>query len=267
MGTADNVHVDLYSNNIVRGRLSNLGEFFIGTTATAMLGDLMNGVSNATFPWALNGYSSFNGGGTFGSVMAGTTVFGGVQGEHNGSSLIGAGVRGIDILDHSYGVNGQSGTVGYAGYFDGDVNATGGYYNISDQRIKTNIKPFDHALDKLMQISIVEFDFNREKFPGYSMSNRHQYGVLAQDFEKLFPEMVKKTVMHTSNVNRGRTDTVVGTMEVKAVNYYSLIPVLIKSVQEQQQMIQSQQELINKLLLEIEALKQKDADLERKLKR
>jgi hypothetical protein len=98
-GTISNNHVDLISNNLVRGRLSNLGEFFIGTTNTTLPGDLMNGVSNATFPWAINGYSAFNGSGVYGSITAGTTVFAGVQGEYTSTSLgvfNTAGVRGLN---------------------------------------------------------------------------------------------------------------------------------------------------------------------------
>jgi len=95
-GTSDNNNVDFVTNGIVRGRLSNLGEFFIGTTSTALVGDLMNGVSNAAFPWALNGYSTQNGSGVYGSVQSGTTLFGGVQGEYYGTNTMGTGVRGIN---------------------------------------------------------------------------------------------------------------------------------------------------------------------------
>jgi hypothetical protein len=97
LGTVSNNHIDLISNNLVRGRLSNLGEFFIGTTNTTIAGDLMNSVGNATFPWAVNGYSSQNGAGVYGSIMGGTTTFAGVQGENNSSSsgvINAAGVRG-----------------------------------------------------------------------------------------------------------------------------------------------------------------------------
>ena len=87
--------MDLVSNNLVRGRLSNLGEFFIGTTSTVLVGDLMNGVGNAAFPWALNGYSAFNGAGTYGQITSGTTIYAGVQGEYYGSNASGAGVRGL----------------------------------------------------------------------------------------------------------------------------------------------------------------------------
>jgi hypothetical protein len=120
LGTSNNNHVDLVTNGIVRGRLSNLGEFFIGTTATALAGDLMNGVSNATFPWAINGYSSFNGSGVYGSIQAGTTIFAGVQGEYSGTATTGAGVRGIYIATTAgtafnaapCGVNGTSTAAG-----------------------------------------------------------------------------------------------------------------------------------------------------------
>jgi hypothetical protein len=106
--------MDLVSNNIVRGRLSNQGEFFIGSTATALLGDLMNGVGNVTFPWAVNGYSAFNGSGVYGQVSAGTTNFAGVQGEYNGTSATGAGVRGI-YLTGTAGTSFQNAATGVTG--------------------------------------------------------------------------------------------------------------------------------------------------------
>ena len=120
LGTSTNQHMDLVSNNIVRGRLSNLGEFFIGTTVTALPGDLVNGVSNATFPWAVNGYSSFNGSGVYGAIQAGTTIYAAVQGEYSGTNAQGAGVRGSFLTTTAgtgfnavaTGVNGQATTNG-----------------------------------------------------------------------------------------------------------------------------------------------------------
>jgi hypothetical protein len=98
-GTLTNQHIDLYSNNLVRGRLSNLGEFFIGTTNTVLAGDLMNSVGNVTFPWAVNGYTNFNGGGVYGAIQgANTTAFAAVQGENNSTTggINTSGVRGIN---------------------------------------------------------------------------------------------------------------------------------------------------------------------------
>lgn len=97
LGTLSNNHMDLISNNIVRGRLTNLGEFFIGTVNTTFQGDLMGVVSNAGFPFAVSGYSGNNGAGVYGVVQTGVTQFAGVQGEFQ-SSAAGifntAGVRG-----------------------------------------------------------------------------------------------------------------------------------------------------------------------------
>lgn len=98
-GTVSNDHIDLITFGTVRGRLSNLGEFFIGATSTVLAGDLLNGVGNATFPWAVNGYTNFNGGGVYGAIQgANTTVFAGVQGENNSTSgnFNTAGVRGVN---------------------------------------------------------------------------------------------------------------------------------------------------------------------------
>jgi hypothetical protein len=99
LGTNSNNHVDLVSNNLVRGRLSNLGEFFIGATNTVLAGDLLNAVGNASFPWAVNGYTSFNGGGVYGAIQgANNTMFAAVQGENNSSTgnINSAGIRGIN---------------------------------------------------------------------------------------------------------------------------------------------------------------------------
>ena len=115
LGTISNDHVDLFSNNLVRGRLSNLGEFFIGTTATAMPGDLMNSVGSAAFPWAANGYTSFNGGGVYGAVMAGATNYSAIEGAYMGTG------NGCGVL----GGNASSGTgPGVSGQYTGSYNNT-----------------------------------------------------------------------------------------------------------------------------------------------
>lgn len=120
IGTTSNQNLDFRTNNIYRGRFSSLGEFFVGTLNTVLAGDLMNAVGNATFPWATNGYTAFDGAGTYGQVTGGTTLFAGVQGEYNGTNTQGAGVRGNSLnatagtsfaAMHS-GVNGNALTAG-----------------------------------------------------------------------------------------------------------------------------------------------------------
>lgn len=95
-GTNTNSHVDLVTNDIVRGRLSNQGEFFIGTISP-VIGNLMNVAGNSTFPFAINGYTSQNGSGVYGKISSGTSTFGAVQGENGGTNATGTGVRGISL--------------------------------------------------------------------------------------------------------------------------------------------------------------------------
>lgn len=132
LGTTDNQNIDFRTNNLVRMRVSSLGEFFIGALNTTLPGDLMNGVSNATFPWAVNGYSTFDGSGVYGSVQSGTTIYAAVQGEYVGTNARGAGVRGSymtgtagpNFLEAAAGVQGSE--EGYAGSYKFGVNGRGG---------------------------------------------------------------------------------------------------------------------------------------------
>lgn len=131
IGTTDPQNLDIRTNNIYRARFSNLGEFFVGALNTVITGDLMNGVSNITFPWAINGYSDQNGAGVYGQVTAGTTIFAGVQGEYNGSNAQGAGVRGIALTSTagtSFGAThtGVTGTATTSGSYKFGVYGSGG---------------------------------------------------------------------------------------------------------------------------------------------
>ncbi len=74
----------------------------------------------------------------------------------------------------------------------GDVLGTAaqlaGMYFMSDERLKENITPIESALEKLLQISGVEFDWieNAELHP----NKGHDVGVIAQQIIKVLPEVV-----------------------------------------------------------------------------
>jgi hypothetical protein len=131
LGTTSNNHIDLITNNQIRGRLSNLGEFFIGTVNTVAPGDLMAAVGNGTFPFAVSGYSAFNGSGVYGAVQGGTTQFAGVQGEYQSTApglFNTAGVRGSNQSGTAgTGFRTQAGTGPRAGLI-GNTTATNGQY-------------------------------------------------------------------------------------------------------------------------------------------
>ena len=80
------------------------------------------------------------------------------------------------------------------------------FTSTSDIDLKTNIKPINNAIEKVMQLKGVTFNWRRD--------DRPSVGIIAQDVEKLFPELV-------SEVNGEKT-----------VNYNGLIGVLIEAIKE-----------------------------------
>ncbi len=242
LGTTDGAAIDYYTNNVFRGRVSNLGEWTWGATGTAMAGDLTSTVANATFPWALNGYTniSANAGAIYGYANGtGASAIYCVQGEYNGDQSNGAGVRGIAQYTSARGVHGQETTyTGWAGYFDGDVWCSGTYYLPSDLKIKKNVSTILNPIDKLMKLRGVEYDMKVDEFPTFSFDKRHKFGVVAQELELVFPEMVAEKEIFSTNCTKANVDPHLS-MKIKTVNYIELIPVLIEAVKEQQQIIEN----------------------------
>ena len=121
-----------------------------------------------------------------------------------------------DVQFDSFGVGtGASGTTG-------EIRATNNitaYYS-SDQRLKENIVNIPNALDKVMDINGVEFDWSTKYMNahgGYDglFNRKHQVGVIAQEVEKVLPEVVAD-----------RPDG------YKAVRYEQLVPLLIEAIKE-----------------------------------
>ncbi|WP_300565806.1 hypothetical protein [Flavobacterium sp.] len=99
-----------------RMRVLNNGRVAINNIAPAAT-DQFTVTSSATSAYAINGYSANNGSGVYGSISAGTTTLGGVQGEYFGTASLGAGVRGLTfsatagttVSNANSAVNGQLG--------------------------------------------------------------------------------------------------------------------------------------------------------------
>ena len=123
----------------------------------------------------------------------------------------------------------------YAGYFYGNTYVNGNIYttnlnNTSDARLKTNIIDVKKdAISKVKELHPVQFRWQQVedvivedtvtiKVPHFSSDidfTREHYGLLAQEVQKLFPELVDKD-------GAGYL----------SVNYVELIPLLIQAVQE-----------------------------------
>ena len=94
-----------------------------------------------------------------------------------------------------------------------NVQVNGALVMTSDARYKTRIATLDNALDDVLNLRGVSYDWDREKWPAKNFNDGRQIGFLAQEIEKIFPELVS-------------TDA----QGYKAVNYVGIVPVLVEAV-------------------------------------
>ena len=101
---------------------------------------------------------------------------------------------------------------------------------LSDARLKANIISLGSTLAKLLQIDGKTYTMKKDE------NKKQKIGVLAQDIEKVFPELVSE-----SN-------------GVKSVNYQGLVPVLINALKEQNDRMKVQQSQIDELKTIVQGL-------------
>lgn len=158
-----------------------------------------------------------------------------IQGDENGHVVVG--IRGNSNTDSFAVISGDGDyysdttydklafkvqadgatTVGGNLTVSGSVNVTGDItaYHTSDARLKDNVTPIADALSKVKQIGGYEFDWNNN-----SEHSGHDVGVIAQEIEKVLPEVVAER-------DNG----------YKAVRYEKIVALLIEAVKQQQSQI------------------------------
>lgn len=119
-----------------------------------------------------------------------------------------------------------------------DVYATNGTINTSDRRDKTQIRELDYGMDEIMQLRPVRFKWKDRPEAGDKL------GLIAQDLQEVVNEVVKSQD-RKANSDEGELEQV--ELDRLGVYYSDLIPVLIKGMQEQQDIIDSQNERIDAL--------------------
>ena len=104
-----------------------------------------------------------------------------------------------------------------------DLTVTGDIVVSSDAKLKANIVSLGYTLAKLLLIDGKTYTMKK--------NGKQKIGVLAQDIQKVFPELVT-------------TDD----KEMLAVNYQGLVPVLINALKEQDDKISRLEKLVEKLV-------------------
>jgi len=92
---------------------------------------------------------------------------------------------------------------------------------ISDERLKENVRDIDTGLNSIMALKPRRFDWKE----GKGQDKKNVAGFIAQEFEDVFPECV--------NTSKAGADGI----EYKNINHETLIPTLVKAMQEQQALI------------------------------
>jgi len=72
---------------------------------------------------------------------------------------------------------------------------------VSDARLKKNIQPYSAVLDKLVQLQPVSYNWRTDEFPQFHFGMFRTSGLIAQEVEKVFPEMVSVDKDGFKNVN------------------------------------------------------------------
>ena len=118
----------------------------------------------------------------------------------------------------------QNGSNAFEVLFDGTTTIAGDLNINSDARLKANIISLGATLSKLLQIDGKTYTMKKDA------NHKKKIGLIAQDIEKVFPELVTET------------------NDIKSVNYQGLVPVLINAMKEQQEEIDELKALVKQLL-------------------
>lgn len=182
--------------------------------------------------------SSYHIGGLFysSSSYINSNISIGVAGIANGGSTSNIGVYGdAPDLSTSLGPN-------YAGYFNGDLLYTT-QFGSSDAMFKTDLDSIDNAIEIIEKLKPRTYLYDISTFQGkINFSNKKQYGFVAQDVETVLPELVGTAVQP------GKMDTLGNVIfpdfSFKTLNYNGFFAILTKGIQEQQNIIDSLENLI-----------------------
>jgi hypothetical protein len=126
----------------------------------------------------------------------------------------------------------------------GDMYAAGNIIAYSsDERLKENITTISDALGMLKRLRGVYFDWkDMVDDLGFNPVDRHDIGVIAQEVEKVIPQAIKPAPFDA--LSDGKS---ISGQNYKTVQLEKIVPVLIQSVKEQQEIIENQNKQIEEL--------------------
>jgi hypothetical protein len=217
MGTQSGAYITTNSNNTMIGDMS--GRFTVG--------------DNNTFLGNGSGYNCQGSGNVIIGINAGQQLASSNKLIIENSTNITTPLIGGDFTNNRLGVNRMPTTytleVGGMIWANG-ATITAGSTTWSDARYKTDVTPIDNALDDVLRMKGVKYNWNRSAYPGLNFPEGQQLGVIAQDMEKILPQLVY-------------TDP----DGYKSVSYEKIVPVLIEAIKDQQKQIDDLKAMVTSL--------------------
>jgi hypothetical protein len=201
------------------GNVGNFGGYFVasGTLGRGVYGHASGTSGRGVYGLASNTGNVVNHGGYF---EANGTSGQGVYGYASGTS-------GVGVVGEASGLSGR-GVYGYGGEYDFYGGGPGVHYGSNSSiRWKRNVREIDNALDKILNLRGVYFDWDELH------GGKHSLGFIAEEVGKYIPEIVvyEKDGVYTTGMD-----------------YSAITPMLLQAIKEQQVQIET-------LKAEIESLK------------
>lgn len=224
----------------VSSSTKNINGESIGVNINAGVGDILVGTGRPPLI-STTGVVSFAGGGTARNTSVSAKIQG--DGSDNYGTKIDArcqtGINNYGLFSNllgnsaantiNYGIySSASGSNSLAGFFNGNVTIISGGV-LSDIMIKKDIKTEKNMLDLIKNLNPVNYLFKQEKEKnGLNLPTTLQHGFIAQEIEKVFPELV----LEVTNPIYDDNSVLIGKKVLKTVNYIELISVLVGAVKE-----------------------------------
>lgn len=122
------------------------------------------------------------------------------------------------------------------------LTATSFSQSLEDSEIKKNIAAIQKPLEKLIQLEPKTFEYDKAKYRDLKLPSGKQYGFIAENVQQTFPDLVGyKNYSYSIGKNSFRT------ARIKTMDAESIIPILVASIKEQQEMIEKLQEEVTEL--------------------
>jgi len=131
-----------------------------------------------------------------------------------------------------------------------------GVIQTSDQRDKESIKDLNIGLKEVLALEPVSFQWKEERVDDFVIPNdqrRTHLGFIAQDIQEVIPEIVETYSWKEHEESPGVL--VKKESDIIGVNYSEMIPVLVKSIQEQEEILRELEKQNKELKKVIEKVK------------